>query len=102
MSSVLTLSECESVSTVTSTTDCLRHYVRIYRLSYYTANSLDHWGIDDRELGYLYHCNLSCISSHRPYAHWHARAADKADNNHQAIEWYLGAVGGRHFGLRSR
>jgi hypothetical protein len=54
MSSVL----CgKSVSTVTFTTDCLRHYFRIFGLSYHTFRSLDHRGINDRELGYLYHCN---------------------------------------------
>ncbi len=62
MSSVFTLPECKSVSTVTFTIDCLRHCVRICRLSYHPFNSLNHWCVDDRELGYLYHRNLSCIS----------------------------------------
>jgi hypothetical protein len=60
----------------------------------HTFNSLDHRGIGDRELGYLYHCNLPSISSgYRSHAH--ARTVDKAEDYHQASEWCrLGTASG--------
>ena len=65
---------------VTFTTDCFRGCVRICRLPYHSFNTLDHWGVDDREISYLYHRNLSFISSQRSYAH--VRLAHKAEGYH--------------------
>src|SRR6266571_3548585 len=41
-----------------------RSGVQVYHFSYHTFSSLDHWNFDDRQLGHLYHCNLSSISAH--------------------------------------
>jgi hypothetical protein len=53
----------ERFSVETFATDCLRSYVRVHLFSYNAFSSLAHWDVDHRELGYLYHCNVS-LSSH--------------------------------------
>ena len=53
-----------SVSAVAFMTDSIRRCVRIYRFSYHAFSSLDHWDIDHRELGYLYHRNLNFFLHH--------------------------------------
>ena len=63
-SSVCFLSSHYHERFVTFTTDSLRRCVRIYRVSYHAFSSLDRWDVDHRELGHLYHCNLSSFSCH--------------------------------------
>ena len=53
-----------SVSAVVFMTDSIRRYVRIYRFSYHASGSLDHWDVDHRELGSLYHRNLNFFLHH--------------------------------------
>lgn len=61
-SSVCFLSSHYRKGFVTFTTDSLRRCFRIYRFSYHAFSTLDHWDVDHRELGYLYHRNLDTLS----------------------------------------
>jgi hypothetical protein len=74
------LNDCIGVLTVILHTDYLRRYLRVRRLPYFAASSLDYWDIDNHEFVHIHYRNLTsipfCLSSA------HIPVADKEENRH--------------------